>query len=85
LLDTAQYQDVFKQIVGRIEPTMAQRHVLLQELILRLRAGNLDTKDVDGRANELSSAYDDSEALHRDPDAAVEAQPGEPGLRIELF
>jgi methyl-accepting chemotaxis protein len=85
LLDTAQYQDVFKQIVGRIEPTMAQRHELLQELILRLRSGNLDTRDVDGRANELSSAYDDSEALHRDPDAASEAQPGEPGLRIELF
>jgi methyl-accepting chemotaxis protein len=85
LLDTAQYQDVFKQIVGRIEPALAQRHDLLQELILRLRSGNLDTADVDGRANELSNAYDDSEALHRDPDAAVEAQPGEPGLRIELF
>jgi methyl-accepting chemotaxis protein len=85
LLDTAQYQDVFKQIVDRVEPAVAARHAVLAELIARLRSGQQDTRDIDARAQALSTDYLNAEAPHRDPDAAADAAPGEPGLRIELF
>lgn len=85
LLDTAQYQDVFKQIVDRVAPAMDSRHTVLAELIARLRAGERDTRDVDARAQALAETYLEGEAAHRDPDAAADAQPGEPGKRIELF
>lgn len=85
LLDSAQYQDVFKQIVDRLEPTLAGRHEVLSELLLRLRSGQLDTTDLDEKVRDLLTSYDDSEAMHRDPDAQADAQPGDPGLRIELF
>lgn len=85
LLDTAQYQDVFKQIVDRVQPAMDHRHTVLAELIARLRAGQRDTADVDSRAQALAADYLQLEAAHRDPDAAADAAPGLPGARIELF
>jgi len=85
LLDTAQYQDVFKQIVDRVQPAIDQRHAVLAELIAQLRAGERDTAEIDARAAALTSAYLAGEALHRDPDAAVAAAPGAPTARIELF
>ena len=85
LLDSAQYQDVFKQIVDRVEPAMALRHVVLAELIARLRGGQRDTAELDARAAALMPDYLAREAQHRDPDAAAGAAPGDPGLRIELF
>jgi methyl-accepting chemotaxis protein len=85
LLDTAQYQDVFKQIVDRVQPAIDQRHAVLAELIAQLRAGERDTAEIDARAAALTSAYLAGEALHRDPDAAVAAAPGAPAARIELF
>ena len=85
LLDSAQYQDVFKQIVDRVEPAMALRHVVLAELIARLRSGQRDTAELDARAAALMPDYLAREAEHRDPDAAAESAPGTPGLRIELF
>jgi methyl-accepting chemotaxis protein len=85
MLDTAQYQDVFKQIVDRVQPAMDSRNTLLAELIARLRAGHRDTADVDARAQALATDYLLGEAAHRDPDAAADAAPGEPGRRIELF
>lgn len=85
LLDTAQYQDVFKQIVDRVQPAMDNRHTVLADLISRLRAGQRDTSDVDTRAQALAADYLELEAHHRDPDAAADAAPGEPGQRIELF
>ena len=85
LLDSAQYQDVFKQIVDRVEPAMASRHVVLAELIARLRGGQRDTAELDARAAALMPDYLAREAEHRDPDAAAESAPGTPGLRIELF
>ena len=85
LLDTAQYQDVFKQIVDRVQPTLDERHGVLAELITRLRAGQRDTAEIDDRAEALVAQYLTREAAHRDPDAAAEAAPGNPGQRIELF
>jgi len=85
LLDSAQYQDVFKQIVDRVEPAMALRHVVLAELIARLRSGQRETAELDARAAALMPDYLAREAEHRDPDAAAESAPGTPGLRIELF
>jgi methyl-accepting chemotaxis protein len=85
LLDTAQYQDVFKQIVDRVAPAMDSRHTVVSELIARLRSGQRDTRDVDARAQALADVYLEAEAAHRDPDAAAGAAPGEPGKRIELF
>jgi methyl-accepting chemotaxis protein len=85
LLDTAQYQDVFKQIVDRAQPAMDARHVVLAELVGRLRAGRVDTADIDQRAAALARDYQAEEAAHRDPEAAADAEPGQPALRIELF
>ena len=85
LLDTAQYQDVFKQIVDRVQPAIDKRNTVLAELIARLRAGQHDTADVDSRAQALAADYLMLEGEHRDPDAAADAAPGEPGQRIELF
>ncbi len=88
LLDTAQYQDVFKQIVDRVQPALGQRHDVAAALIARLRAGSprgTDTSDLDARALALTEEYRALEAAHRDPDAAAEAAPGAPAARIELF
>jgi methyl-accepting chemotaxis protein len=85
LLDTAQYQDVFKQIVDRVQPALDSRHTVLAELIARLRAGVQDTREIDNRAQALAADYLQLEAAHRDPEAPADAAPGEPGQRIELF
>jgi methyl-accepting chemotaxis protein len=85
LLDTAQYQDVFKQIVDRVQPAMRSRNEVLAELIGRLRAGQTDTGEIDARAAALVPDYLAGEALHRDPDAGAGAAPGAPTQRIELF
>jgi methyl-accepting chemotaxis protein len=85
LLDTAQYQDVFKQIVDRVQPALDSRHEVMQSLIARLRAGQRDTVELDERAEALAQNYLHAEAAHRNPDAAADAEPGEPGKRIELF
>jgi methyl-accepting chemotaxis protein len=85
LLDTAQYQDVFKQIVDRVQPALDTRNTVLAGLIARLRAGQRDTAELDARALALAPQYLSLEAAHRDPDAAADEAPGEPGKRIELF
>ncbi len=85
LLDTAQYQDVIKQIVDRTQPAMDARNEVLAELIARLRAGQRDTTALDARAQALATDYLAGEAAHRDPDAAAGTEPGEPAARIELF
>ena len=85
LLDTAQTQDVVKQIVDRVQPAMASRNAVLADLIARLREGQRDTAEIDSRARVLASDYLAQEALHRDPDAKADAAPGEPTQRIELF
>ncbi len=88
LLDTAQYQDVFKQIVDRVQPALGQRHDLAAELIARLRAGSrpgTDTSDLEARAQALKAQYLAREALHRDPEAPADAAEGKPAARIELF
>jgi methyl-accepting chemotaxis protein len=85
LLDTAQNQDVLKQIVDRARPAIESRNDVMAELIARLRAGDRDTADIDGRALALAGEYLELEAAHRDPDVAAEDAPGAPGARIELF
>ena len=85
LLDTAQFQDVFKQIVDRLRPAFDSRHAVLSDLIARLRSGRPDTGPLDARAAALADEYLHAEAAHRDPDAAADAAPGEPMQRIELF
>lgn len=85
LLDTAQYQDVIKQTVDRVRPAIDARNAVLDELVALLRAGHPVPPELEARARALKDEYLAGEALHRDPDAAAEAAPGEPGLRIELF
>ena len=80
-----QYQDVFKQIIDRVEPAMAERRALTRELVGRLRCGRTDTHDLDESAVALVERYIAAEALHRDPDAASAVAPGQPAARIELF
>ena len=85
LLDTAQNQDVVKQIVDRVQPAMDSRNAVLADLIARLRAGEDETLEIDRRAGALAQDYLEQEALHRDPEAAGDAAPGAPSQRIELF
>lgn len=85
LLDTAQFQDVFKQIVDRVQPALDTRNSVLAALIGRLRAGQRDTAEIDARAQALAPDYLALEAAHRDPDAAADEAPGDPAQRIELF
>jgi methyl-accepting chemotaxis protein len=85
LLDTAQTQDVVKQIIDRVQPAMDSRNAVLTDLIARLRIGEDDTAEIDRRAAALACDYLAQEALHRDPDAASDAAPGAPAPRIELF
>jgi methyl-accepting chemotaxis protein len=85
LVDTAQYQDVFKQIVDRMQPALDSRNTVLAELIARLRAGRRDTSEIEARAQTLVTDYLAGEAAHRDPDADAGAAPGAPAARIELF
>ncbi|MBA2721406.1 MAG: hypothetical protein H0U56_00605 [Methylibium sp.] len=85
LLDTAQYQDVFKQIVDRVQPAIDSRNAVLADLVARLRAGQRDTGEIDARAVALTPEYLAAEAQHRDPEAAASAAPGAPAARIELF
>jgi methyl-accepting chemotaxis protein len=85
MLDAGQYQDVFKQIIDRVEPALASRDEVLTDLIARLRSGARDTAEVDARARELAPRYLAGEADHRNPDAPEHAGSGETGPRIELF
>ncbi|MFT3856434.1 MAG: methyl-accepting chemotaxis protein [Aquabacterium sp.] len=85
LSDAGQYQDVFKQIIDRVDPALAERRALVEELIARLRGGQTATQDLDERAAALSRTYLASEAMHRDPDENAQAAPGLPAARIELF
>ena len=85
LLDTAQTQDVVKQIVDRVQPAMDSRNAVLAELIARLRAGEAEMTEIDRRAGALARDYLAQEALHRDPDAAADASAGAPAQRVELF
>jgi methyl-accepting chemotaxis protein len=87
VLDTAQYQDVFKQIIDRVAPALQARHEVAGAWIERLaRQGRrAQLADLQQRAAALVPDYLAGEADHRDPDAEAGAEPGEPGLRIELF
>ncbi|WKB56103.1 methyl-accepting chemotaxis protein [Eleftheria terrae] len=85
LLDTAQYQDVFKQIIDRVSPALRARDELLGELFDGLGKPKLDEPALSERARALVTDYLASEALHRDPDASRDEQPGAPMARIELF
>ena len=85
LLDTTQVQDVFKQIVDRVQPALDSRHAVPAELIARLREGEPETAALEARAQALAPDYLAQEAAHRDPDASADAAPGDPAPRIELF
>jgi methyl-accepting chemotaxis protein len=85
LLDTAQVQDVFKQIVDRAEPALEARQLVMAALIGQLRAGDNNTAELDARAQALVADYLALEAAHRDPDLSATAAPGAPAARIELF
>jgi methyl-accepting chemotaxis protein len=85
LLDTAQYQDVFKQIVERLQPVFADRHALLQSLLNEAQQPGPPSTDSPARAHALLADYLSAEAAHRDPEASPDAAGGEPLARIELF
>jgi methyl-accepting chemotaxis protein len=85
LLDTAQYQDVIKQIVDRLAPAFEARDRITAELIERTQDGHDEHDELGMRAAGLCTDYLASEALHRDPEAARGTQPGDPAPRIQLF
>lgn len=87
LLDAAQYQDVFKQIVDRLQPAFDRRHAVLSGLVSELLRGRRDTRLSDEQARGLVEDYDREEARHGGgADAAPDAaQPAAAPPRIELF
>jgi methyl-accepting chemotaxis protein len=86
VLDTTMRQDVFKQIVDRVQPAMTTRDQLVAELIQQLRAGVHDTSELDARAQALAADYLAAEAQHdHDGRHARNAQGGNALAAIELF
>lgn len=85
LLETGQNHDVAKQIIDRVEPALAARREVTADLIHALQSRAGDTSALEARATALATDYLALEASHRDPDAAADQAPGEPGRRIELF
>ncbi|WP_198321031.1 methyl-accepting chemotaxis protein [Azohydromonas aeria] len=63
LLQACQYQDVFKQIIDRAEPALAQRHALIEALVARLRTGG-EAADIEAQAAALVANYRAAEARH---------------------
>jgi methyl-accepting chemotaxis protein len=85
LLDTAQYQDVFRQLIERIEPALQARQAVAATHAEQLRAGRAPDAELLQRARAMVDDYVALEARHRDPDAEAGQAPGAPAARIELF
>lgn len=81
LLDTVQYQDVFKQIVDRLTPAFEARHGVLTDLITRPCAA-VEPGGIERQAQCLVDDYLNAEAAHRSPEPSRD---GRTGQRIELF
>lgn len=81
LLDTAQYQDVLKQIVERIKPVVSERQCIVGALVHGLRQGRTEIAEADERAQALASRYESDKADHTS--IHFDASDGIP--RIELF
>jgi methyl-accepting chemotaxis protein len=76
LLDTAQYQDVIKQIVDRLQPAFTDRHALLQSLLSELQLQHVISSSTHLQARALVHDYQRAEAAHSDPDAPAMAVAG---------
>lgn len=86
LLDAGQYQDVFKQIIGRQTPVFEQRHALLDHLLTQVHRGKLDLVALDAQARALLDQYMAIEDAHRFPEQHTDDPAGRPGApNIELF
>lgn len=81
LLDTVQYQDVFKQIVDRLTPAFEARHGVVTDLITRPGAA-AESGGIERQAQSLVDDYLNAEAAHRSPEPSRD---GRTGQRIELF
>ena len=87
LLDAGQYQDVFKQIIGRQTPVFEQRHALLDHLLTQVHSGKPDMAALDARAQALLTQYMASENAHRPPDLQADRSADQTASppHIELF
>ena len=83
LLDTVQYQDVFKQIVDRLQPAFDRRHAVVADLVTGPPAGQRGPAAADATAVALADDYDQAEAAHGMAEATAQDASG--GQRIEFF
>jgi methyl-accepting chemotaxis protein len=88
LLDSAQYQDVFKQIVDRLAPAFSARHALLHTLLAEQEAPQGISDQTHAQAQALVDTYQRAEVAHSDPADTNHAPPtrgAAPLARVELF
>jgi len=88
LMDTAQYQDVIKQIVDRVAPAFADRQALCTDWLQHIGVEAKPTPQRDAlsaRAAALVQGYLAGEDIHRDPDTCDDGNRSAGASRIELF
>ena len=87
LLDMGQYQDVFKQIIDRVQPVLSERHACLAQWLqdMKLPDASLRIGQIADRMQTLVENYSDLEADHGNHGALVDKASGIELQRIELF
>ena len=87
LLDMGQYQDVFKQIIDRVQPALSERHACLAQWLDDMRQPDaaLRTEQMAGRVQTLVQNYADLEANHGNHGTLLDKDTGAELQRIELF
>jgi hypothetical protein len=83
LLDGLHCQDVIKQIVDRIEPSVQARQSVLADLARQMQDGSVDTRDMARRAQALATNYLEAESAHHDQTPETLSQPGLPDTSIQ--
>lgn len=85
LLDSAQYHDVFKQIVDRVNPAVQSRQDVLEAFAQRMSGAGIDTQDIDQQALALREKYLENESDHHEQTPEQLAEQTMTTHSIELF
>jgi len=85
LLDSAQYHDVFKQIVDRVSPAVQSRQEVLEAYARQVRGQGIDTQEIDQQALALREKYLAAESEHHEQTPEQLAEQTMTTNAIELF